>query len=183
MTAVRAFVQAHPQARFWGIALALYVLWWLGYEQVLRPDGRLDAALSAQVAWAAAWGLRAFGFAAAVAPTNATLVTMAGDPAVLVGSPCNGLVLYALFAGFVLAQPDNGRRRGRFIVIGIATLYLVNVLRVAALALNHTYWYHTVDFNHHYTFTFVAYAVILGLWGWWSQQQPAASAHEPAIGA
>lgn len=181
MNSVRAFVQAHPQARFWGIALALYALWWLSYEQVLRPDGRLDEALSAQVAWAAAGALRLVGFAAAVSPSAPTLVTMAGDPAVLVGGPCNGLVLYVLFAGFVIAQPENGRRKGRFIVIGISTLYLINVLRVAALALNHTYWYRTVDFNHHYTFTFVAYAVILGLWGWWAQQQPATPAHEPAV--
>ncbi|TPG66387.1 exosortase X [Hymenobacter nivis] len=161
-----------PQVRFLAVATGLYLLWWLGYEHGLGPDGRLDHALSVQVARAAAWGLQAFGFAASTLPTSPTLLRMAGQPAVLVGDPCNGLVLYALFAGFVLAYPDTGRRRGWFIIAGTIALYFVNVARVAVLALNHTYWYHTVDFNHHYTFTFVAYAAILGLWAWWTGSRP-----------
>lgn len=164
---------ARPQVRFLVVATGLYLLWWLGYEHSLGPDGRLDHALSVQVARAAAWGLHACGFAASTLSTSPTLVRMAGQPAVLVSSPCNGLVLYALFAGFVLAYPDTGRRRGWFIALGIVVLYFVNVARVAVLALNHTYWYHTVDFNHHYTFTFVAYAAILGLWAWWTSSRPA----------
>ncbi|MGI4887399.1 MAG: exosortase X [Janthinobacterium lividum] len=167
--AVRFSKNARLQWRFLAVATGLYLLWWLGYEHFLGPDGRLDHALSVQVARAAAAGLRAFGFAAGTLATSPTLVRMAGQPAVLVGDPCNGLVLYALFAGFVLAYPDNGRRRGWFIALGITALYLVNVARVAVLALNHTYWYHTVDFNHHYTFTFVAYAAILALWAWWTK--------------
>ena len=178
---VRSFAANHPQRYFWSVAGGLYLLWLLGYEHGLKPDGRLDHFLSVQVAAAAAWGLHAVGFAAGTAVDNPRLVTMLGQPAVLVGSPCNGLVLYALFAGFVLAYPHNGRRRGWFIVGGMATLYLINVVRVAALALNHTYWYHTVDFNHHYTFTFLAYAAILGLWAWWAKERPAPhSFYEPS---
>jgi len=170
--AIRFGKTARPQWRFLAVAAGLYLLWWLGYEHGLGPDGRLDHALSVQVARAAAWGLRACGFAASTMPTSPTLVRMAGQPAVLVGDPCNGLVLYALFAGFVLAYPNNGRRRGWFIALGIIVLYLVNVARVAVLAINHTYWYHTVDFNHHYTFTFIAYAAILALWAWWTKVRP-----------
>ncbi len=177
----RSFAATHPQWRFLCVAAGLYLLWWLGYEQVLGPDGRLDHVLSVQVARAAAWGLRAVGFAAGTAPGLPSTVTMMGQRAVLVGDPCNGLVLYALFAGFVLAYPDNGRRKGWFIVLGIGALYVINVMRVAVLALNHAYWYHTVDFNHHYTFTIVAYAAILGLWAWWTKLQPAGrSPHESA---
>lgn len=177
---VRSYINAHPQAYFWSVAGGLYLLWWLGYEHGLRPDGRLDQFLSEQVAAAAAWSLRAAGFAAGTAPGAPHIVTMLGQPAVLVGAACNGLVLYALFIGFVLAYPDNGRRGGWFMLAGVVALYLINVARVAALALNHTYWYHTVDFNHHYTFTFVAYAAILSLWAWWARERPASAApYEP----
>ena len=37
-------------------------------------------------------------------------------------------------------------------------VYVLNVARVAGLALNHVYWRPTVAFNHHYTFTLVVYA-------------------------
>ncbi|MFD1469912.1 exosortase X [Hymenobacter caeli] len=165
---LRSYVPAHPYWRFLLTGAGLALLWWVGYEHLLGPDGRLDHALSRHVAGAAAGALRAAGFAGATAPHDPTLVTLAGDPAVLVGDPCNGLALYALFAGFVVAYPGSLRRKAWFIPLGVAAVYLLNVARVAALALNHAYWYHTVDFNHHYTFTFVAYAAILGLWRWWA---------------
>lgn len=164
----RVFLPTHPYGRFLLIGAGLALLWWIGYGQLLGPDGRLDYWLSAHVARAAAGALHAVGFAGATAPQTPTLVTMAGQPAVLVSSPCNGLALYALFAGFVVAYPGSLWRKAWFIPLGIGAVYLLNVLRVAALALNHTYWLHTVDFNHHYTFTFVAYGAILALWRWWA---------------
>ena len=44
------------------------------------------------------------------------------------------------------------------------------MLRVAALALNHQYARGSLDFNHHYTFTFVVYACIFGLWMLWARR-------------
>jgi len=175
---IPALLRTHPRVRFLGAAAGLYLLWWLGYEQVLGPDKRLDHLLSSQVAHAAAAGLQTVGFAAGLAPNAPTTVTMQGLPAVLVGDPCNGLALYALFAGFVLAYPGAGRRKVWFILLGVLAIYLLNVLRVAALALNHTYWYHTVDFNHHYTFTFVAYGAIIGLWPLWLRR---VTAEQPSL--
>ncbi len=165
----RSVLAARPQWRFLLVGAGWALLWWLGYGQVLGPDGRLDHALSVQVAQAAAWGLRAAGFVAATAASAPTTVRVAGQPAVLVGDPCNGLVLYAVFVGFVLAYPGSLRRKAWFIPLGVGAVYLLNVARVAALALNQAYWHHTVEFNHHYTFTVVSYAAILGLWQWWAR--------------
>jgi len=163
-----AWLAARPGWRFGLVALLLYGAWVFGYEVVLAPDGRLDQALSVTVATVAAALLQGGGVVADTAANAPTTVTMFGEPAVLVGNPCNGLVLYALFAGFVLAYPGSGWRKVWFIPLGLGALFLLNAGRVAVLALNHTYWYHTVDFNHHYTFTFVAYAAILGLWRLWT---------------
>jgi exosortase/archaeosortase family protein len=168
MPMFRAWLAARPAWRFGLVAFALYGAWVLGYEVVLAPDGRLDQALSVTVAAVAATLLQAVGVVAATAANAPTTVTMYGEPAVFVGNPCNGLVLYALFAGFVLAYPGRAWRKAWFIPVGIGAIFLLNAGRVAVLALNHTYWYHTVDFNHHYTFTFVAYAAILGLWRLWT---------------
>ena len=155
--------------RFLWVAAFMYLGWFFGYEQWLAHDGRLDRALCAQLATAGVAFLQLLGFAATVAPANAFLVMMNAQPAVIVGIPCNGLVLYALFGGFVLAFPGPWQRKLWFIPAGMAIIWGLNVLRVAALALNHHYAHRSVDFNHHYTFTFVVYACIFGLWMLWAR--------------
>lgn len=151
--------------RFLLTAAGLYLLWFFGYEQWLHPAGRLDEALSLNIAEASAAALRGLGWAGTA---TGRLVSLGGRPAVFVGDPCNGLVLYALFTGFILAFP-GGRWRHKllFAAGGILLIYLLNVLRVGALALNHLYSNSTVEFNHHYTFTFVVYGCIFLLWMLW----------------
>jgi exosortase family protein XrtF len=156
--------------RFLLVAAAMYLVWFFGYEQWLALDGRLDLALCSQIAQASVGVLRALGFAAAVSPTAATTVLMNGIPAVIVGIPCNGLVLYALFGGFVLAFPGPWQRKLWFIPAGMALIWVLNIVRVAALAINHHYAHASVDFNHHYTFTFVVYGCIFGLWMLWARR-------------
>lgn len=151
--------------RFLLTAAGLYLLWFFGYEQWLHPLGHLDEALSLNIASTSAAALRALGWAGSAA---GRLVSVGEQRAVFVGDPCNGMVLYALFAGFVVAFPGGGwRRKLPFIVGGVLLIYLLNVLRVGALALNHIYSRGTVDFNHHYTFTFVVYGCIFLLWMLW----------------
>ena len=41
----------------------------------------------------------------------------------------------------------------------------VNDMQVFALIANYNYYY--LDFNHTYTFTFIAYSVVFGLWMLW----------------
>ncbi|GGE97212.1 exosortase/archaeosortase family protein [Hymenobacter cavernae] len=167
MLALRTFFGARPMLRFVLTAAALYLGWVVGYEQGLGPDNALDRTLSVHIATTAAALLRGLGFAAHVSALAPSTVSLAGHPAVFVGDPCNGLVLYALFMGFVLAFPGPIRHKLWFMPLGVLAVYSLNVFRVAVLALNHAYWYHTVEFNHHYTFTFVAYGCIFGLWMIW----------------
>ena len=156
--------------RFLGVAVVMYLAWFFGYEQWLALDGRLDLALCTQITSASVTALQLMGFSAAIDPNVATLITMNGTPAVIVGVPCNGLVLYALFSGFVLAYPGPWQRKLWFIPSGIALIWFLNILRVAGLAINQYYAHQSVDFNHHYTFTFVVYSFIFGLWMLWARR-------------
>ena len=158
----------HLLFRFLLVAAAMYLAWFFGYEQWLAHDGRLDAALCQNIARSSVAVLQTMGFAATLSAPN--LVLMAGEPSVIVGAPCNGLVLYALFTGFVLAFPGPWLRKLWFIPAGVAFIWLLNLVRVAALAINHHYSHQTVDFNHHYTFTFIVYAFIFGLWMLWARR-------------
>ncbi len=156
--------------RFLAVAIIIYLIWFFGYEQWLAQDRRLDNYLCTQITAAAVWCLQLANFQAAISPYAANLITMNGQPAVVVGPPCNGLVLYALFAGFVVAFPGPWQRKLWYIPVGIVVIWGLNVLRVAALAVNQYYAHASVDFNHHYTFTFVVYAFIFGLWMLWAQR-------------
>lgn len=173
---------AQPALHFLLVFASLYALWVLGYDGLLGPDGRLDHALSANLAATSGAVLRLAGFASGIASAHPTLVVLNGQPSVLVGNPCNGLLLYALFAGFVAAFPGPGLHKLWFVPLGVIVVYTLNVLRVVLLALNHVYWHPTVDFNHHYTFTFAVYGAIGALWVLWARRGagPAlASLHGP----
>lgn len=169
--------QLAPRWRFLLVAAGLYVAWLLLYEGIVGPDGRLDSVLSINIAEGGAWLLRVFGFTASAVP-GSTLLLMDGLPAVVVGPPCDGLVIYALFAGFIVAFPGPWRPKLWFVPLGIVLLYLLNIVRVGALALNHHYAHKSVDFNHHYTFTFVVYACICLLWMQWVRWYGSPAAEE-----
>lgn len=156
--------------RFIAVAAVLYLAWFFGYEQWLAPDGRLDKVLCDHITRSSVALLELFGFAATVSPSASNLVMMNSQPAVIVGIPCNGLVLYALFGGFVLAFPGPWQRKLWFIPAGMVLIWVLNLLRVGALALNHHFAHSSVDFNHHYTFTFVVYTCIFGLWMLWAKR-------------
>jgi exosortase family protein XrtF len=156
--------------RFILVATVMYLVWFFGYEQWLALDGRLDTALCIQISRTSMGLLKALGFNASLDREYASVLMMDGRPAVIVGPPCNGLVLYALFSGFVLAFPGPWQRKLWFIPAGIALIWVLNVLRVGALALNQQYAHQSVDFNHHYTFTFIVYSCIFGLWMLWAKR-------------
>ena len=171
--------QLSPRVQFLLTVGGLYLGWLVVYEGLLAPDGRLDAWLSANIAVASGRLLQMLGFAATGATeavSSMPCVFMDGRPAVLVGNPCNGLAIYTIFAGFLVAFPGHWRAKLWFIPGGIVLLYFINIGRVAALALNHHYAHRSVEFNHHYTFTVLVYACICALWMLWVRRYGAPAA-------
>jgi exosortase/archaeosortase family protein len=161
--------------RFGLVSGGFLLLWIIGMAYGLGVNSPLDALLCRQLAVGSVWGLRAIGWQAGVATDMPNLLLLNGQPTVVVGAPCDGLVLYVLLVGFVLAYPGPTQRRLWFIPAGIAALWLLNVIRIMALALNHRYSPETFDFDHHYAFSAVAYAALGGLWLLWTRQAPAAA--------
>ena len=163
------------------LAVGFYLLWFVGYGHYLAPDERLDTALTQNLAHTSAGILRLLGYAATVSHTALPVISLAQQPLLFVGHPCNGLVLYALFGGFIIAFPGPARTKLWFVPLGIFLIYSLNVMRVVGLTLNAYYSQQTVDFNHHYTFTFIVYLGIFGLWMWWATRlAKPAPAYAPA---
>jgi exosortase/archaeosortase family protein len=177
-TAVLSSTTAPDTRQLWRFGLVscgILLLWVIGSAYGLGVASPLDDLLCRQLAAGSVWGLQAIGWQAGVAAATPNLLLLNGQPTVVVGAPCDGLVLYALLAGFVLAYPGSSWRRLWFIPMGIAALWLLNVIRIMALALNHRYSPETFEFDHHYAFSAVAYAALGGLWLLWTRQPVAAS--------
>jgi len=191
-TAIFSSAAAPGARQFWRFGLVcggFLLLWAIGSAYGLGVDSPLDFMLCRQLAAGSVWGLRALGWQADVAAASPNLLLLNGQPTVVVGAPCDGLVLYVLLVAFVLAYPGPGWRRLWFIPLGIAALWLLNVVRIVALALNHRYSPATFEFDHHYAFSAVAYAALGGLWLLWTRQaaaeqpQPSAAMPRPVAGS
>ncbi len=90
-----------------------------------------------------------------------------GSNGVWIGGPCNGVTLMFLFAVFIIAYPGSFKNKLWYLPTGIVAVFSINIIRIIALALIAYYHPEYLDFNHTYTFTFIAYSAVFGLWMLW----------------
>lgn len=159
----------NPVIRFLALSVALYAAWHLLYEFVLRPFTALDEWVvtllvrfsEIQLTWLG-YPLQEFG------DTGwKNQVGIAPSGGITVGEPCDGIVLFVLFVLFVALFPGKSRHRWWFIPLGIASIHLLNSLRITALALIFFYRPEWLAFNHDYTFTIIVYSYVFFLWMFW----------------
>ena len=149
-------------------AVVLYIIWFLTYDFIIQPAGTVDRYLNKVVGDQSAVLLRLIGYGADTVPgINQTILRIDGVNMVGVGNPCNGLELFVLFAGFIICFPGSTSRKLWFIPAGLIVIHFANILRSASLALIQYHDPESLDFNHHYTFTIIVYAIIFGLWMLW----------------
>lgn len=146
-------------------ALGLYITWYMIYELYIHPDGRLDNWLNQFSAQCGAIALSLFGFKAEA--TTLATIAVSQKKIIRIGDSCNGLEFFALFAGFVALFPGQWKRKVVFIPIGILLIFLLNIIRILVLVLNYYYSRYTFAFNHKYTYSFIIYAIIFGMWMLW----------------
>ena len=90
-----------------------------------------------------------------------------GSNGVWIGGPCNGITLMFLFAIFIIAYPGNLKHKLWYLPIGIILVYSLNLFRIVSLSLISYYKPSYLEFNHTYTFTFIAYSFVFFLWMVW----------------
>jgi exosortase family protein XrtF len=161
----------NPVVRFTLIGFFSYLLWYFFYELYLLPHTPIDGYLVDTLVKCAEVLLRISGFDLAVFDDGEfrNHIAIAGTPGVTVGAPCDGMILMALFVIFIFAYPGTNKRRLWFVPFGLITIQLLNVIRIASLALI-VYWNEAyLSFNHDYTFTILVYSYVFFLWYWWSK--------------
>ena len=147
--------------RFVAYAFALCIGWFILYDFWLSD---FDKYLTLAVVDASVYALKLLGYSAAA---KDIMVQIDGEDTVFVYHACNGMILMALFIGFILAFPGPIKKKLFYIPFGLIIINVLNVLRVTALALNAHYFHQTLSFNHKYTFTVIVYAAIFALWMLW----------------
>ncbi|WP_338767122.1 exosortase family protein XrtF [Bernardetia sp. ABR2-2B] len=156
----------NPVLRFVILFVVIYGSWYLLYELWLAENTPVDRILMTWVGQSSAKLLNWLGFEASYQALAHT-VYLKSMACVSVGAPCNGLALFALFASFIVATPVSIKPKLLFIPLGIIVIFLLNVIRIAALTLNFKYYPETVDINHHYVFAFFVYGVTFWIWIIW----------------
>lgn len=160
----------NPVVRFFITAVGLFFLWELIYEGWLHPKGFIDKAVISNLIFLSGTILKILGYSlVAEVPFDENFRTLGidGGHTIWVGDPCNGLSLFALFAGFIMAFPGKISQKIWYIPAGIIAIHLVNVFRIAALAIVVYYKPEWLNFNHTYTFTILVYSFVFVLWYLW----------------
>ena len=155
----------NPVVRFLLLVFSLYILWYLVYNLWLHPDERLDlfviditVSLSKNI-------LEALGYTVYTGADR--LIGIDGASGLWIGDNCNGIILFSLFAWFIIAYKGKVKYKLIYIPLGILSIQLINVLRVVVLAIIDTHSRSWTEFNHTYTFTIFIYGYIFLLWMIW----------------
>lgn len=172
-----------PLVRFLVTAGALFLGWYLLYELVIHPWGLLDRAVIDNLIRLSGSLLTALGYTLLPEPANAEMIRtvgVQGGHLLWIGDPCNGVSLFAVFALFLITYPGPWRHKAWFIPLGLLSIHLINVVRIAALCIVVTIDYELLNFNHDYTFYVVVYGWVFLLWFLWvkrfARNAPAAPA-------
>jgi exosortase/archaeosortase family protein len=81
-----------------------------------------------------------------------------------IGDPCNGLEVFVLYLGFIIAFPSSLIRKIIFIPTGIAIIYAANIARFIGLIWLQWYKPGMLEFAHDYLYKGVIYFMIFLIW-------------------
>lgn len=162
----------NPIFKFLFIAGILYWVWFIFYETYLIPRTDIDYIVTKNLVAVTSGTYELLGVQTMIDEESKHIViSLATHPGtgVWVGTPCNGLKLFALFSIFIIAYPGKIKNKLWFIPAGILIIYWINVFRIMMLLKLISVNPELFQFNHNYTFTITVYSVIFILWIVWAK--------------
>jgi exosortase/archaeosortase family protein len=109
-------------------SLVIFIFWQLAYDLYFLPNGGLDNFLSKSGITIGAFFLRLFGL---LIETDDRIIRVVGSKAVEINNGCNGLQLFGLFSGFIIAYPSTIHLKIFLLISGSILLFFANSLRIA----------------------------------------------------
>lgn len=142
-------------------ATILVIAWELLYNFILKPTGIPDDQLTAAVQFGA---IKILSLFYSNIGQDGNIIILDGENAVSIARQCNGLELIVLYLGFIICLPSNPKKMILFSVVGLAVIYILNIIRSALLAVMYLQDHSLTDFAHHYVFKLIIYAVVFLGW-------------------
>jgi exosortase family protein XrtF len=160
-------------------SLILFVVWKGLYLFFWSEKRTLDDPLTQLVAKHSVWVLNGLttgnqftakpmiamkNFEGEIQVSRVSRIDKLGKPIMNIADECNGLELFVLYFGFLLAMPASLKRKLWFGFGGILIIHAVNVFRCVGLGLLLMNWDTYFDIAHHYIFKIMVYSTIFILW-------------------
>ncbi|MGQ0829531.1 MAG: exosortase X [Bacteroidota bacterium] len=155
----------NPVVRFLISIFILYIIWYCVYNLWLHPLGTVDLIVIDTSIVISKWMLESLNYTVFTGVER--VIGIDGTGGLWIGDNCNGITLFALFAGFIIAYKGRAKQKLFYIILGILSLELLNVFRIVGLAILDTQSRAWTEFNHTYTFNIIIYAYIFLLWMMW----------------
>jgi exosortase family protein XrtF len=162
--------ELRPSLLFLGKFIGFYLIvsflygWWVtAYEPRPDPATQLAARQSAVI-------LRWFGYPVSTeahSTSPAERVLLKNHSILSVYEGCNGINVWIIFAGFMLALGKPGLRLAGFVLCGSVVIYVLNLGRILALFFISLSYPEAVYFVHKYLFTALLYGAVFGMWYFW----------------
>ena len=169
-----------PQIKTFLIRSFILFVVWKGLYLLLWSEKRtLDDPLTQMVAKHSVWVLNQItpdnqftakpmiavkNFEGEIQVSRVSRIDRNGKPVMNIADECNGLELFILYFGFLLAMPAKIKRKLWFGFGGIFIIHAVNVIRCVGLGLLLINWDTYFDIAHHYIFKIMVYSTIFILW-------------------
>lgn len=155
--------------KFLVVSSVIYLGLYLFFEFFIKKHTTIDQGFIAIIINSSDVILKLFGYDTfkTISDTDYQVLGIDGSDGVWIGSSCNAITLFFLFAVFVAAYPGHQKSKLWFIPLGLLLIHILNIIRVIVLALIAFYNKDYLDFNHTYTFTFLIYGFIFLLWMTW----------------
>jgi exosortase/archaeosortase family protein len=160
-------------------ALIILVVWKVLYLGFLAPSRLLDGPLTATVGklsvvalnvctgshdYTSERGMRYFQNGSETGRVFMENLIYNGQVIGSVEDACNALELFVLYISFIWILPSTLKRKIWYTIIGIISIFAINVARCAGITYLIIFYPQYSDFAHHYIFAFVVYAFIIALW-------------------
>lgn len=77
---------------------------------------------------------------------------------------CNGLELMVGFIGFIFCLPSPLKRKIKYLILGLLTIYCLNILRCSGLIYINLYYQPYFDLAHRYWLKGAMYSIVFIMW-------------------
>jgi exosortase family protein XrtF len=138
-----------------------------GFLQPRRiPDGWLTKITGEMTAWLVTI---VYLPAHAFLSNERSFIFMKGQKIIAIADGCNAFDLMVTYAAFLFCLPTNWKRTTLFILSGIPTIFLLNIIRSGAIVWININYPNLFDLAHHYVFQILVYAFIFLCWTKYAQ--------------